>query len=695
MSAILLERVLVRSFIAVCFLIGGMTAFGQIPGRDGAKTISGSETINTYTRLTNSPGIGATQLRVSSYAGFAAGDLILIYQAQGATLDWATNSASYGSVTNYNNAGRYEFHEIASLQSPNRINLTSGLQYAYTSGGAAQVVRIPQYTTLNVPAGTSIIPQAWNGQTGGIIAATVQYTATIDGSVNANGAGFRGGALSINNGAASTDFTDWRTTDVAAGAEKGESIGGSTATYDSYSGRYGRGAPANGGGGGNSHNGGGGGGANGGSAALWTGQGVMCSSCTGTVAWSLDPTYIALSGLSTSSGGGRGGYTYGAANMDALSIGPGNASWAGNNRRERGGLGGRPLSIDPCARVFFGGGGGAGNANNSSGGAGGNGGGIIFLYASTITGLGSITANGNNGANTSNTHNDAPGGGGGGGTILLNSSGSISGVGITAHGGNGGNQGITSAESEGPGGGGGGGFIATTTTALTPTATGGTQGSSTSSSVTEFPVNGATSGGDGQVSTNTTCFTSLPVELVSFSAHRFDGRVLLTWRTATESNNAGFEIERQSNGEPWHQIGFIPGYGTINTPQRYAFEDADPGALELRYRLRQVDRDGNKRYSSTVVLLRTDATAPVVLSHYPDPFTTGTVLTYSLPTESVVSLSVFDALGRVVARLATSEIQDAGQHTIPFESGDLAPGVYHGVLETPTGIRTTRMLRVR
>src|SRR5205814_2338566 len=124
-----------------------------------------------------------------------------------------------------------------------------------------------------------------------------------------------------------------------------------------------------------------------------------------------------------SSGGGRGGYSYGANNGDALTQAPGNAAWGGDNRQHRGGRGGRPLANDPLARLFAGGGGGAGDANNNAGGAGGAGGGIAYVLAGAVAGAGtgSILANGANGidAIVNGVSADAPGGAGAGGTIVV------------------------------------------------------------------------------------------------------------------------------------------------------------------------------------------------------------------------------------------------------------------------------------
>lgn len=479
-------------------LLPAFPAHARVPGKDGAQTVSAANTVvNTYTNLSAGAASGATTITVASAAGITPGDVLMLYQAQGATISTA-NDATYGTVTALGNAGRHEFVSVLAVTGTT-ITLgtqcsTSPLRFSY--GSTAQVLRVPQYSSLQVNAGASIVPAAWNGSSGGIVAVIVDGTAAISGSINANGRGFRGGAIENTTGATGTDVTTYRSAAASEGAEKGESIAGSQTTYDGLGGRYSRGAPANGGGGGNSHNAGGGGGANGGNPIGWNGQGVPSLASAGwAAAWNIDGT---LTASTNSPGGGRGGYTFASSNQNALTLAPGSAAWGGNLRRQRGGLGGRPLannaSIAGDTRLFFGGGGGAGDGNNNAPSAGASGGGIVYLIAQTVAGNGALQANGATATNTTSGHNDAPGGGGGGGSIVLvaPSAGSLS---VSANGGNGGNQLITNNESEGPGGGGGGGYIAIPSGS--GTVAGGSNGVSNSAAVTEFTPNGATLGNVG------------------------------------------------------------------------------------------------------------------------------------------------------------------------------------------------------
>lgn len=533
-----------RATLAVCLwtvlaLSVSAPAFADAPGKNGARTIAAANTvINQYTTLSAAAAAGAGTITVSNIANLnsseatgggalAAGDVVMLYQATGASID-TTNTPTYGTISSYGNAGNYELRTVRAV-SGNNIGLDgasngtsciAGLKNSYSAG--AQVIRVPQYTSLTVNAGASIVATPWAGATGGVVSALVQNSLTVNGSITVDGQGFRGGVLDgTDRASGGAQTVTWVSDANPAGGAKGEGIaslaggnfGGVALAYSNPGGNFDIGAPANGGGGGGSHNGGGGGGSNAAAALTpycsagtstyttvantafaWCGQGVMPAGVTGATAWQFDPGYKANGNTRTSFvGGGRGGYTYSSTNQDATTAAgaPAMTAWGGDDRRALGGWGGRPLAQTLGSRLFFGGGGGAGANNNGTGGSGGAGGGVILIEAGSLGGAGAISARGNNGASTSGAGNDAPGGGGGGGSVVVRAaSGSVGSV--SADGGAGGNQSIGTAETEGPGGGGGGGIIT-----LTGSANGGAGGTTNGSSLTEFPRNGATDGSAG------------------------------------------------------------------------------------------------------------------------------------------------------------------------------------------------------
>jgi MYXO-CTERM domain-containing protein len=519
-----------------------------VVGRDGAKTITAAATVvNAYAALAGAadPVATDTTITVANIAALnsgnalfttnlAQGDLLLIVQMQGATLSDVSDTAIYGAFT-LGSAGHYEFVGVEGVgtgATANVITLACGLKNGYSRAGKTQVIRIPQYTTLTINTGASIVATPWNGTVGGVVAVHAETTVQLDGKIDVSAQGFRGGAAPVakTTTAAGTGVVIYRSANATLtsaqggllGGLKGEGIagypgdGGTTAGYgDVATNPFGRGAPANAGGGGDSHNAGGGGGANApsGSGTAWSGQGVMrdvAGGVVGAAAWLLE-----VATRTNSEGGGRGGYSYSDpadATQSGLNVGPNPAAnpvWGGDNRRQVGGLGGRPLANNPASQLFMGGGGGAGDGNNSVAGPGGNGGGLIFLIAGAIAGNGIIQANGQVGGDASglpNAASDAAGGGGGGGTVIVHAA-SITGTPtISAKGGVGGNQtNSNGAEAEGPGGGGGGGYIAVSGGGTPTLSAAGALGGTTTRLI-GFPSNGATAGNDGQTAGNASSF---------------------------------------------------------------------------------------------------------------------------------------------------------------------------------------------
>lgn len=512
-----------------------------------------SKIINTYAPLAADASAGATSVSVSpgslSELNLAAGDLLMLYQPQGAQIA-TTDDSGYGAVSTLGGAGLYEVFRInGSDPKTGQIQLAKGctLRNAYTTTGKTQAIRVPRFKQVTVEGGLNAVPDAvltaapWNGSTGGILALRAD-TISVDGEIDVSGTGFRGGKPNAGSAVIATDQVEFRSSTATTGGEKGESIAGAQADYDNLAGRFGRGAPANGGGGGNNTNAGGGGGANAGDLAAYTGDGVMGNTQQFAAAWALDPAFIAKGGFTASSGGGRGSYTLSGNAQNPTLVGPGDPTWGGNNRREHGGRGGHPLLPDATSRVFFGGGGGGGDANDNVGGAGGAGGGIALLLSKVVTSMtgGCITSAGASGGSS---QIDGAGGGGGGGSIVMSAS-HINGVNVTAFGGKGGNSDAPIATINGTGGGGGGGFVsAPMGAAFAPELGGGPAGTTNSTSATAFNVNGAT---DGSAGVNKPFTGDLPVCLpadlsVTYTATPPLVRVNTPIRCSVQVQNAGPE----------------------------------------------------------------------------------------------------------------------------------------------------------
>ena len=196
--------------------------------------------------------------------------------------------------------------------------------------------------------------------------------------------------------------------------------------------------------------------------------------------------------------------------------------------------------------------------------------------------------------------------------------------------------------------------------------------------------------GDGKIFAGTdgegvwSCLQSeiLPVELSSFSAAVKQNSIVLSWNTATEINNHGFEVERaqhsnNSNVFNWETLGFINGSGNSNATKQYTFTDKTiKGNGEFIYRLKQIDNDGQIKYSKEIEISVNFITLVFSLeNNFPNPFNPSTVIKYTLPYESNVKLIIYNTLGKKVKELI-SEVQQAGLHEYNFNAEGLSSGVY-------------------
>ncbi|MCK9407818.1 MAG: T9SS type A sorting domain-containing protein, partial [Bacteroidetes bacterium] len=237
----------------------------------------------------------------------------------------------------------------------------------------------------------------------------------------------------------------------------------------------------------------------------------------------------------------------------------------------------------------------------------------------------------------------------------------------------------------------------------------------------------------------------LPVELTAFSASSKRLNVELQWKTATEVNNYGFEIQRRSHPEranevpkgqvsaskdvppsesrnernpnsgtstpspnngsvaqhDWQRVGFIEGAGTSNAPKEYIFKDKNSAAGKYLYRLKQIDRDGKFGYSKEVEI-EAGITAKVfeLSQNFPNPFNPTTAIEFSVPEDGMTTLKVFDILGREVRTLINEELKAGVIQHVEFDASHLSSGVYFARLQVSVSggkelVQMKRMILVK
>lgn len=167
----------------------------------------------------------------------------------------------------------------------------------------------------------------------------------------------------------------------------------------------------------------------------------------------------------------------------------------------------------------------------------------------------------------------------------------------------------------------------------------------------------------------------LPVELVSFEAMVDESDVQLSWSTASETNNAGFEVQ-QATDAGFVAIGFVSGAGTSVVGHDYQFAAGELSPGGYRFRLKQIDFDGAFEYSRETEIVVAQIETYALSKVYPNPFNPQTQFTLSLAVPQHVQLEVYDMMGRRVALLHRGILAANQAHQFTFEGHNLSGGQY-------------------
>ncbi len=192
---------------------------------------------------------------------------------------------------------------------------------------------------------------------------------------------------------------------------------------------------------------------------------------------------------------------------------------------------------------------------------------------------------------------------------------------------------------------------------------------------------------------------AVPVELISFGAAAVESSINLTWETATEKNNYGFDIERSQDKKVFEKIGFVGGNGSTTRKHTYSFSDENAPSGRSYYRLKQLDYDGSSTYSN---IIEADKAVPAefrLSQNYPNPFNPSTTIKYQLPVKEKVTLVIYSALGEKIATLI-DEIKDAGYYNTVWNGRNnnntkVASGVYVYRLQAGKFVDTKKMMLVK
>lgn len=188
---------------------------------------------------------------------------------------------------------------------------------------------------------------------------------------------------------------------------------------------------------------------------------------------------------------------------------------------------------------------------------------------------------------------------------------------------------------------------------------------------------------------------TIPVELSYFRVMVEGARIKLYWKTISEKNNSGFNVQRAEQGKPWNTLGFVSGNGTTLSPNDYEFYDSGISTgSTYKYRIVQIDFDGSTHYSDeAVVFVEPRSSGFELFQNYPNPFNPVTNITYSLPAAGYVKLHIFDGTGAKVLAL-TEGYHEGGSYNAEFNAAGIhsASGIYIYALYINGQLKFTRKM---
>jgi len=170
----------------------------------------------------------------------------------------------------------------------------------------------------------------------------------------------------------------------------------------------------------------------------------------------------------------------------------------------------------------------------------------------------------------------------------------------------------------------------------------------------------------------------LPVELASFNGTTTDRNVQLTWQTASETNNAGFEVQRKEESG-WSQMGFVESNadgGTTTEAQSYRYTAEDLPVGTHQFRLKQVDLDGSSQVHGPISVDVQMQEALKLTAPVPNPVSSTATLSFAVKEQAEATVVVYDMLGRRVTTLYDGTPAPGQQQRVQMDASTLPSGAY-------------------
>lgn len=185
--------------------------------------------------------------------------------------------------------------------------------------------------------------------------------------------------------------------------------------------------------------------------------------------------------------------------------------------------------------------------------------------------------------------------------------------------------------------------------------------------------------------------TPLPVELVWFKVSLQNQVAVLQWRTASEQDNSGFEVQVSLDGNSYRTLAFIPSKSPDSrVEQQYSFTDSNPDrSQKTYYRLKQIDYSGKISYSKTQVI--NFINTPFIVQAVPNPFKEFIKFTFNAPT---VQVTLTDLNGKPVLQQHLSEQDRTEDGYFKLNTTTLnSKSIYLLTIQTADQVHKTKLLK--
>ena len=182
-----------------------------------------------------------------------------------------------------------------------------------------------------------------------------------------------------------------------------------------------------------------------------------------------------------------------------------------------------------------------------------------------------------------------------------------------------------------------------------------------------FTTSGAISLNKGSVS-SPKAFTSLPINVLSFTGYCDNQNIILEWSTASETNNDYFTVEQSFDGKIWSPIGNVDGAGNSTSQIDYSITDRNHSEEITYYRLKQTDFNGDYTYEDVININTCEDHVEESLTIYPNPSYGKIEMRFHGNSSDVNSIDIFNSRGQKIYSSKTLQSE--------FDLSGNFPGLY-------------------